>query len=227
MAIRQVLTTLLVAAAAALAGCGTTHATIETSRGESLMLLGHDPVGYFTEKKPVRGRHTIAATHEGRTYYFASEENRRAFLAAPARYEPQYGGFCSNGAAYNVKLGSDPTAFEIHDGRLFIFGDILGQEFWLLDPATNVRHGDALWPAMKDTGWRWQTIKGWTFEKVPWYRTGPSLMAEWKEKHPGKTLDYDPGGFWQNMVFQRAGWRARKGAGQPPLGVPGEDDDKR
>ena len=37
------------AIAMVLAGCGTTHATIDTSRGESLMLLGYDPVAYFTQ----------------------------------------------------------------------------------------------------------------------------------------------------------------------------------
>src|SRR5947209_18648317 len=35
------------------------------------------------------------------------------FTASPAKYEPQYGGFCSNGAPYAVKLGSDPTQFEL------------------------------------------------------------------------------------------------------------------
>ena len=82
--------------------CGTTHATVDTSRGEHLMLLGYDPVGYFTDARPVRGRHTIPATYEGRTYYFASAENRAAFEGAPAKYEPLYGGFCSNGAPYGV-----------------------------------------------------------------------------------------------------------------------------
>src|SRR5205814_9304699 len=96
-----------------LAGCGTPSATVQTSRGEQLMLLGFDPVAYFTDGKPVRGKHTIAAANEGRTYYFATSEHRVAFLAAPAKYEPQYGGFCSNGAPYGVKMGSDPTQFEI------------------------------------------------------------------------------------------------------------------
>lgn len=66
---REMLLVLLFAPAALLSGCGTTHATIPTSRGERLMLLGHDPVAYFSEKKPVRGTHTIAAAYEGRTYY--------------------------------------------------------------------------------------------------------------------------------------------------------------
>lgn len=215
---------ILLSVATLVAGCGTTHATVETSRGESLMLLGYDPVAYFREKKPVRGRHALAAAHEGRTYYFASAENRAAFAAAPARFEPQYGGFCSNGAPYGVKLGSDPTQFEIRDGRLFIFSDVLGHEFWLLDEKGNIERADRLWPRIRDTGWRAASLEAWIF-KVPWYRTGASLMAEWQQKHPGRTLAYDPGGLLDNLVLERPGWRAREGFGQPRLGIPGEDDD--
>ncbi len=207
------------------AGCGTTHATTATSRGEELMLLGFDPVAYFTDGKPVRGKHTINASFEGRTYYFASPEHRAAFAAAPAKYEPRYGGFCSNGAPYAVKLGSDPTQFEIRDGRLFIFGDILGHEMWLLDEKGNIAHADALWPEIRDKGWRAQSMKAWIF-KVPWYRTGRELMVRWREKHPGQSIDYDTGGFVSNMILKYPGWRAREGFGQAALGVPGEADDK-
>jgi len=216
---------LLALAAMVVAGCGTTHATVETSRGEHLMLLGFDPVAYFTLGKPTRGKHTLPATVEGRTYYFAADENRRAFVAAPARYEPQYGGFCSNGAAYNVKLGSDPTQFVVRDGRLFIFGDIMGKEFWLLDADGNIRHADALWPGIRDEGWRWATLKGWT-NRVPWYKRGPELMAEWQARHPAQKLEYDTGGSLNNLVLKYPGWRAREGFSQPALGVPGESDDR-
>jgi len=147
---------LVICLAFLVAGCGTTHATIETSRGEDLMLLGFDPVAYFTAGKPTRGKHTLPATVDGRTYYFAAEDNRKAFVASPAKYEPQYGGFCSNGAAYNVKLGSDPTQFAVKDGRLFIFGDVLGKEMLLRDAEANSRHADQLWPGIRDEGWRWQ-----------------------------------------------------------------------
>ena len=188
------------------------------------MLLGHDPVAYFTEKRPVRGRHTLPAAQQGRTYYFSSDANRAAFSAQPARYEPQYGGFCANGAPYAVKLGSDPTQFEIRDARLFIFGDVLGREMWLLDEKRNIERADQLWPKIRDTGWRAATLNGWTF-KVPWYRTGASLKAEWEAKHPGRKITYDPGGLVDNLVCKQPGWRAREGYGQEPLGVPGEADD--
>jgi YHS domain-containing protein len=207
-----------------LAACGTTHATIDTSRGEHLMLLGFDPVAYFTVGQATRGKHTLPATHDGRTYYFSGEETRRAFVLDPPRYEPQYGGFCSNGIAYNVKLGSDPTQFVVRDGRLFIFGDVMGKELWLLDPETNIRHADQFRRALEHEGWRWATVKGWIV-RVPWYKTSRELMVEWRARNPGKSLDYDPGGTLQNIVLKYPGWRAREGFSQPALGVPGESDD--
>lgn len=212
----------LLVAAAALAGCGTPYATLRTPAGEELMLLGHDPVAYFTLGRPVRGYPEIRATLPGRTYYFLSETHRRMFLADPAHYEPQYGGFCGNGAAYGVKLSSDPTEFEIVDGRLFIFGDVLGREYWLLDPRFHIEKGDQMWPEAKDSGWRWQTIKRATF-RVPWYRSGRELREEWQRRNPGKRLDYDPGRSFTNWFVKYPGWRAREGFGQPALGAVGID----
>jgi hypothetical protein len=50
-------------------------------------------------------------------------------------------------------------------------------------------------------------------------------MAEWRAKHPGRSLEYDTGGTLNNLIFKYPGWRAREGFGQPRLGVPGEPDD--
>src|SRR5258706_12965127 len=119
---------------------------------------------------------SIAAAIKVRTSFFSTRKLRTAFLSAPVKFEPQYGGFCSNGAPYGVKMGSDPTQFEVREGRLFIFGDVQGREFWLLDEADNIRHADELWPGIRDKGWRAQSLQAWTF-KVPWYRGGASLMA--------------------------------------------------
>ena len=85
-------------------------------------------------------------------------ENRVAFEQSPLRYVPQYGGFCSSGAAFGLKLGSDPTEFVIRDGRLFIFGDIAGKTAWLIDPAWNIEHADTMWPEAGESGWRWQSL---------------------------------------------------------------------
>ena len=82
-----------------LAGCGTPFATVPDGAGRPVMLLGHDPVAYFTRGAP---QHVVDLPE--RSYYFANAENRALFVTAPARYEPQYGGFCASGAT------NSPTA---------------------------------------------------------------------------------------------------------------------
>jgi len=210
------------AALVLLAGCGVRYATVRTDRGEDLMLLGHDPVAYFSVGQPVRGYPELSAQFGGVTYYFASEDNRRRFVAEPAKYEPQYGGFCADGAAYGVKLGSDPTEFAIHDGRLFIFGDVVGREFWKLRPEWDVEKGDLMWPETGSRGHVIQSLYRLTV-RVPWYKSGREIMDEWRAKYPGRRIDYDPGGVFTNLFFKYPGWRAREGHGQQALGIPGMD----
>ena len=131
----------------------------------------------------------------------------------------QYGGFCSNGAPYRIKLGSDPTEFVIYNQRLFIFGDILGREMWLLHRDENIVHADREWPTIADTGWRWASISAFA-NKVPWYRTGSELHAEYERRNPGKKLSFDTGGMATNLFVKSPGWRAAEGFGQPVLGTP-------
>jgi YHS domain-containing protein len=206
-------------AALLLSGCGTHWATVKNSRGDDVMLLGHDPVAYFTVGKPTRGKKEIASTLPGRTYYFASAEHKTLFDATPTKYEPLYGGFCSNGAPYKVKLGSDPTEFEIVNGKLFIFGDILGREMWKLHRDENIAYADRVWPEIADKGWRGATLAAY-MSKVPWYRTGKELHAEFEKQNPGKKLTYDPGGMFINLFLKQPGWRAAEGFGQTALGYP-------
>lgn len=219
---RSLRTLFAAAALALLCGCGVKYATVRTDNGEDLMLLGHDPVAYFTVGKPVRGDPEISAKYNDVTYYFASDDNRKRFVVNPARYEPQYGAFCADGAAYGVKLGSDPTEFAIHDGRLFIFGDVVGREFWKLRPAWDVERGDRMWPETGSRGHVVQSLYRLTV-RVPWYKSGKEIMDEWHAKHPGQSLDFDPGGLFQNLFLKYPGWRAREGRGQPALGIPGID----
>ena len=223
MKLRRVLLMATVSATLCVAGCGgTLYATMPSADGHPVMLLGHDPVAYFTLGKPLRGDPNIKVSLPHRTYYFASEEHRKLFSTDPAKYEPQYGGFCSNGTPFKIKLGSDPTEWEIRDGRLFIFGDIVGHSYWRLDPGFNVTYADQVWGEIRDVPWRTATLKAWT-SKVAWYRTHKSLDDEWNAKYPNRPISYDPGGLVRNLLTKAPGWRAREGFGQPALGLVGTD----
>ncbi|MBC7179624.1 MAG: YHS domain-containing protein, partial [Roseovarius sp.] len=71
---------------------------------EGVALGGTDPVGYFTQGRPVAGQAAHRFDWNGATWHFASAENRDAFAADPARYAPQYGGFCAWAVAEKGKL---------------------------------------------------------------------------------------------------------------------------
>ena len=87
-----------------------------------LAIDGYDPVAYFTVGKAIDGKKDIAFDYQGVTYRFATTANRDAFKAAPAKYEPQYGGWCAYAmAASGEKVEIDPGTFKIVGGKLYLF----------------------------------------------------------------------------------------------------------
>jgi hypothetical protein len=219
--LRSLLLLLVVPLVMLLQGCGTPFATVPNTEGEPVMLLGYDPVAYFTAGKPAKGdkAHKVRLAAPDRAYYFSSAEHKRLFEQQPAKYEPQYGGFCASGAAFAIKLGSDPTAWQIYEGRLFIFGDTLGHEAWRIDPAWNVRYADQVWPDMRDAGWRGHSLSRYA-NKVEWYKSGAVIKKEYEAKFQKPYPSYDPGGMMTNLFSKPPGWRAAEGFGQPALGYP-------
>jgi YHS domain-containing protein len=91
-----------------------------TAAGAPLALRGYDPVAYFTDGKPTQGVAKFTGTHNGVAYYFSSPQNLDAFKANPAKYEPQYGGFCAYGAALGKKFDGDPRLWKIVNGKLYV-----------------------------------------------------------------------------------------------------------
>jgi hypothetical protein len=56
-------------------------------------IKGYDPVAYFTEGHPVKGKKEFEFTWQDARWRFASAANRALFAANPERYAPKYGGF--------------------------------------------------------------------------------------------------------------------------------------
>lgn len=112
---------------------------------------GYDPVAYFNGL-PTEGVPEFTASHEGATYRFANEANRDTFQSDPARYAPQYGGYCATAMSEGKIFEVDPTNFKITDDRLFLFyrgeaGDTLPD--WNADEANRLSNADDHWS--KDT----------------------------------------------------------------------------
>lgn len=111
-------------------------------------ISGTDPVAYFTEGRPVAGSSDFTHEWNGATWYFASAENRDAFAAEPARYAPQYGGYCAWAVSQGYTASTDPEAWTIVDGRLFLNYSKDVQATWEKDRDGNIAKADTNWPGV-------------------------------------------------------------------------------
>ncbi|MBS1534132.1 MAG: YHS domain-containing (seleno)protein [Flavobacteriaceae bacterium] len=114
-----------------------------------LALQGYDPVSYFLQKKPLRGKKELAAQFEGVTYYFANPSNKEAFVKNPQNYEPQYGGWCAYAMGSNgEKVEIDPETYKILDGKLYVFYNAYFNntlKSWNKDEARLKKQADKNW----------------------------------------------------------------------------------
>ncbi|CAM4243586.1 YHS domain-containing (seleno)protein [Flavobacterium terrigena] len=96
--------------------------TAEFNLEKKVAIQGYDPVGYFKQNKAIKGKKEIATNYEGVIYYFSSVENKNLFIKTPAKYEPQYGGWCAYAMGDSGdKVEINPETFKIIDGKLFLF----------------------------------------------------------------------------------------------------------
>lgn len=115
-----------------------------------LALRGHDPVAYFTAGAPTPGDVNITAEHNGATYRFATKANRDAFKADPAKFVPQYGGFCAFGTAMGYKVDGDPQVWSIVDNKLYLNLSKAVQTRWDEDRPGFIKTADGKWTAIAD-----------------------------------------------------------------------------
>ncbi|MEZ5817550.1 MAG: YHS domain-containing (seleno)protein [Hyphomicrobiaceae bacterium] len=109
---------------------------------------GYDPVAYFTENKPVQGNPAISLEHGGARYLFANEANRAAFQQDPAKYAPQYGGYCAYAVAQGSTAHGDPHAWSINNGKLYLNYNQSVRASWSKNIPGYVAKADANWPKL-------------------------------------------------------------------------------
>ncbi|MEO1492150.1 MAG: YHS domain-containing (seleno)protein [Pseudomonadota bacterium] len=107
---------------------------------------GTDPVSYFTEGRPVEGSSDYTHDWNGATWRFSSEANRDAFATAPEKYAPQYGGYCAWAVSQGYTASTDPDAWKIVDGKLYLNYNQSVQETWEKDVPGYIATADGNWP---------------------------------------------------------------------------------
>ena len=152
---------------------------------DHLLLKGADVVAYFTQNKNVQGSPQFRSTYEGVDFRFASAEHKALFDKEPAKYQPQYGGYCADGIVYAIPWGGDADTWKMIDGKLYIFGGQGSKDAFELDEKRNLALADKYWAEeVSGSNSFIQRSKRLMF-KVPHYKTGAELakmVAEAKGK---------------------------------------------
>jgi YHS domain-containing protein len=141
---KLMLTTLALLAAARLMSAGEAINLDE----HGLALQGYDPVAYFTDNRPAKGDPQFTATYRGGTYQFASAAHKKAFENNPAKYAPQFGGFCGYAASINKLAPIEVEYFQVLHGRLVLQHNEKAWRLWHEDVEGNLKKADANWPAL-------------------------------------------------------------------------------
>lgn len=115
---------------------------------EGVAIQGYDPVAFFTENRPVKGNTQFQSEYHGAKYYFASTDHKAAFDQEPAKYEPQFGGYCAYGASRGKRAPVKIEAWQIVNGRLLMQYDLDVKDKFNQDQSGNLQKADQNWPGL-------------------------------------------------------------------------------
>jgi YHS domain-containing protein len=113
-----------------------------------LALGGYDAVSYFIDSRAVKGEERFEVEWNGARWRFASTEHLERFKADPARYAPQFGGYCAWAVSRGYTASGDPTAWSVVDGRLYVNYSASVRSTWEKDKPGNIAKGNANWPGV-------------------------------------------------------------------------------
>jgi len=109
-------------------------------------LRGYDAVSYFESGKPTLGSAKHVVTYKGSKFLFATAAHQKLFEADPEKYAPQFGGYCAYGTANGYKVSTQPDAFKVVDGKLYLNYDRKVLGIWSQDVPGNIALAEQKWP---------------------------------------------------------------------------------
>lgn len=121
--------------------------TFATSDGA---IRGYDPVAYFVIGEPTPGRNKYSTKWKGAIYKFSSADNLAIFKSDPGRYAPQYGGYCAYAVSKGATATTDPEAWSIVNGKLYLNFSPAIKKRWSGDIPGHVRSANKNWPGVLD-----------------------------------------------------------------------------
>ncbi|MBX7141495.1 MAG: YHS domain protein [Chitinophagales bacterium] len=112
-------------------------------------IRGFDPVAYFTEGYPAEGLKQFHYRWNNSNWYFSSEKNLKLFIADPEKFAPQYGGWCAYGMAKGYKAKTEPDAWSIVGGKLYLNYSTGIRDEWNKKQSEYISAADKNWPTVR------------------------------------------------------------------------------
>jgi hypothetical protein len=137
--------------AAISAGRAATTEQVVTDRNTGLAISGFDPVAYFIDGAPLRGRDELEHSFAGAVWRFRNEGNRGAFIADPEVYMPRFGGYDPTGVARGVAVPGDPQLWVLTGERLYFFYSPMARDAFIADADALIAIADSRWPEVQQS----------------------------------------------------------------------------
>ena len=118
---------------------------------DGLALRGYDPVAYVELETPTKGLPAHSFVYQGSKFLFVSADNQKKFATAPEKYAPQFGGFCALGTANGYKVRTEPDAFKVVEGKLYLNYNRKVLDIWTQDQAGYIERANEKWPEVSKT----------------------------------------------------------------------------
>ena len=148
---RKILLSILAASLlAGPAGAGTSE-RIVADPNSGLAIYGFDPIAYFTDGTPVRGREDVELIFSDAVWRFRHESDRAAFLAHPDVYAPQFGGYDPVDVAQGRTIPGHPQLWLVRGQRLYLFASERNRATFARTAGVLLVDAYQRWPALHDS----------------------------------------------------------------------------
>ena len=117
---------------------------------EGTAIRGYDAVAYFNEAKPVKGNDAFNFIWNDTKWIFSTQQNLDSFKSDPVKFAPQYGGYCAYGVSEDHKSPTDPLAWTIINGKLYLNYNLKVKELWSRDQQKRIEDADKNWLLLRN-----------------------------------------------------------------------------
>lgn len=114
----------------------------------TVALQGYDPVSYFEGSTPQKGDFQHAVHWNGATWLFTNDEHAKRFKENPAKFAPQFDGYCAFAASKGYKAPGEALTGVVVNDKLYLNFNDQAKKLWSEDVPGNIKKGDANWPKL-------------------------------------------------------------------------------